>query len=647
MSSMKHFLIVFSTFLCLLLICGCAQLPGEKYVINGTTYFDMAHHTKQIDLKEYGQNFAAAFYYTPDYRSRNRMIPLIRLMKHGESEPVVLLQVQDNRFNLRSLRASSTSVNPAPMKKLHIALTVSNGKITLWFDRVKRCVNTVKKKSDGPLWDFMVFGGGLPEQQPCKLPVCDFQFFADPEKALELPPEKSPAKFEKQKKKYEALGITVSHYVPKPKVHTGVTGEKLDEKTMRRCAAVLYDALDLLPAEFIRNSGLKNVHFLKGLKSYRVSCNGCAVGDTIWFDVTAKDKTMYHELFHIIAKKCRELWDIPTNPPGFDYRHQHRKDKKQRTTEPPPFRKHFVSNYAMTSGGEDRSETFAFMMMEGPQFFYRAQESPWLMKKMDAVIRICMEKGGMDETFWSRFLEDDSFIAREAERKAAQLKKYADMGVTVSAGAYRNEELQITASAPGDDVPFSRRRERLLDILDRLPAPFVKASQIRTVQLVDDLKQNEKVLKSLMTPDNVLLINVAALEPQNIYRAVYRQFDLRHVDGADWQQTNPPGCPYFGVTTPEIRRELARKYKDFHKWMLHFAGYSAIINDREDRIETFACLWQIDFLFHSRYYNSEYFRKKAQMIMKYTEKFIDRNIWSAHLDLEEINKKIKHKTTGK
>lgn len=643
---MKHFLTFFSTFLCLLLVCSCAQLPGKKYTLNGEAYFDMAHHTQQVVLKEYGQNFSVAFDYVPEFATRNRKIPLIRLMKHGGNEPDVILSTNGYGFYLRSPGASSAFPFVSPAKQIPVAIVVRDGKLIIYLNRKKRVERLLKDKTSGPRWDHLIFGGGPDEPHQNRLLVRNFRISADPDAALKESTEKSPAEFEKQKKKYEALGITISHYVPKPNVHTGVTGEKLNDDEMRRSTSVFYDALDQLPTEFIRNCGLKNVHFLKNLKCYRSVCNGCAAGNTIWFIHTADDKTIYHELFHIIAKKCRELWDIPTNPPGFDYRTQRRKNRNP-TAGTPSVRQHFVSNYAMTSGGEDRSETFAFMMMEGPRFLQRSQESPWLTKKMDAVIRICMEKGGVDESFWCRFLEDDSFIAREAERKAAQLKKYADMGVTVSAGAYLNEKLQITASAPGDDVPFSRRRERLLDILDRLPAPFVKASQISTVQLVNDLKQKDKPLNSLMTPDNVLLISVATLEPENIYRAVYRQFDLHHVNGNDWQQTNPPGFRYFGVTTPEIRRELAQKHKDFHKWMLHFAGYTAIIDDREDRIETFACLWQINLLFSSRYSNSEYFRKKTNAIMAYTEKFISKDVWSAHLDLEHENKMINRKPPRK
>ena len=69
----------------------------------------------------------------------------------------------------------------------------------------------------------------------------------------------------------------------------------------------------------------------------------------------------------------------------------------------------FVTRYAMSSSKEDRAETFAAMMVEGPDFLKRSRKSAVMKKKMHYII----EMTGSSRLFGAHFWEDHLCLTSE------------------------------------------------------------------------------------------------------------------------------------------------------------------------------------------------------------------------------------------
>lgn len=627
--------------LLVLLIAGCSSpLPGEKFTWAGREYYDMMHHEKHIDVTEYGKTFSVEFRVCPGSYETQQKVPVIRFMKKGVAKPVFEfgLSYRSGVYFHTPMSQSSTS-NPGS-RDIRVALVLQNDKISYCLNGHARSHYTLNNKKYPADFDSIILGAGAPEETPGTLYVCDFKIHSDPEMALAPEPEKDPALFAAQEKKYQAMGITVEgEFVPPPHHFFSANGDPVDEATRRKVASIFYDAMDQLPEEFIRNSGLKHVYIQANLKSGKMRCSGCASRPRMWLDKDAGEKTVFHEMFHVYGKNCKELWDEPTNSPDFEY-HYGRKERKERRKYYEQQRKNFVSQYAMTNGSEDRSEVFAHMMIEGPRFVARTKESPWLQKKMDAIIRVCTEDvGGTDVAFWTNYLQDDSFIAREKARKAAQEKKYADLGVTIGTAAVDKDK--VSGQAVEDEKLLQLYRRRIMDALDCMPAGIVREAKIRAILLVDGLSVDGAPCNTMLLPDRRILVNASKISPREIYREIYMLFDESRSDDARWEKANPPDFKYFGAEPKEKLQEHRRKNPKL-KLHTYFVDTDAMRSGREDRARTFSLMCETHYVMWHHLRNNPPVREKYKLIMEFTKDHAERSFWLRRMRTteDELNGKF-------
>ncbi len=174
-----------------------------------------------------------------------------------------------------------------------------------------------------------------------------------------------------------------------------------------------FTALEKLTVPFVRKSGLSKVIFCHGLRLENIPCAGAASRDTIYLNVPFNDKTVYHEMFHVFDKKLTDSAWNKLNPKKFTYRGSNyrpktntasQRRKREKLEEEGNLADHFVSDYAQTQENEDRAETFAAMIAEGPKFLLRTEKSPVLKKKMEYIIEATSRGTMLGKDFWPKHL---------------------------------------------------------------------------------------------------------------------------------------------------------------------------------------------------------------------------------------------------
>ena len=186
------------------------------------------------------------------------------------------------------------------------------------------------------------------------------------------------------------------------------------ESKVPEMAERVFEALEIFPPAFLEKSRIRYVTFLDDLTLRKVPAGGVASGDTIYLKTTADSRTVYHELFHTFDPSLQinqnRKW-MSFNDRNFVYTGsgfismkttKFRRKKRQDNLESGRFDRDFVSRYAMSNDVEDRAETFAFMMAEGPAFLKRAEASPVLKKKMEYIIDLTGKKRLLGKDFWDR-----------------------------------------------------------------------------------------------------------------------------------------------------------------------------------------------------------------------------------------------------
>lgn len=232
-----------------------------------------------------------------------------------------------------------------------------------------------------------------------------------------LPDVRAEHGFKKNKfdsKKYNNHSIVVRQTKP----HVDHIGGSLPaEEVVKKEAERFFEALDQLPASFIRRSGLKYVTFLNNLTLHNVPAGGIARGDSIYLAVNFSDKTVYHELFHIFDPHEKDRKWTRLNDKKFVYTGSAfysekvssvKRKRKAKNLQEGTFDDDFVSRYAMSNEREDRAETFSFMVSEKQGFLRRTAKSPVLRKKMEFIVRITSKHNLLGSRFWQDIFENDS-----------------------------------------------------------------------------------------------------------------------------------------------------------------------------------------------------------------------------------------------
>lgn len=179
-------------------------------------------------------------------------------------------------------------------------------------------------------------------------------------------------------------------------------------------AEKFFAGLEILPDSFLEKSRIRYVTFLDDLTLRKSPAGGVATGDTIYLNTLSDISTVYHELFHTFDPSIQinqnRKWmsfndkNFVYTGSGFDNMKttKFRRKKRQDNLETGRFDRDFVSRYAMSTDVEDRAETFAFMLVEGPAFLKRVEASPVLKKKMDYIIDLTGRKRLLGKDFWDK-----------------------------------------------------------------------------------------------------------------------------------------------------------------------------------------------------------------------------------------------------
>lgn len=206
-------------------------------------------------------------------------------------------------------------------------------------------------------------------------------------------------------------------------------------------AEKFYRSLEILPPSFLEKSRIRYVTFFENLTLKKAPASGVAWNDTIYLNVRFDSKTIYHEIFHTfdncqinLNRKWMGLNDkkFVYTGSGFDtvkttkFRRKRREDNLATGR----FDQDFVSRYAMSTDVEDRAETFAFMVVEGPKFLKRTELSSVLKRKMEYIIDMTGKKRILGRNFWEwHFHPERKPENGSAPRKSAassQLSRPAD-----------------------------------------------------------------------------------------------------------------------------------------------------------------------------------------------------------------------------
>lgn len=170
-----------------------------------------------------------------------------------------------------------------------------------------------------------------------------------------------------------------------------------------------FSAIRVLPKEFIQKSGIRYVTFLQDMKFKGFPAAGMAskVTNTIYLSTTFKEKTIYHELYHIFDPIRENQYWCRLNPHNFIYtgskyysENLSRSKSRRANRNVPKYQFDFVSRYAMSNEREDRAETFAYMILEKRHFLNRTRRSKVLKKKMDYIIEITSKEQLISKSFW-------------------------------------------------------------------------------------------------------------------------------------------------------------------------------------------------------------------------------------------------------
>ena len=201
-------------------------------------------------------------------------------------------------------------------------------------------------------------------------------------------------------------------------------------------AEKFYRCLEILPPSFLERSRIRYVTFLDNLTLRNVPAGGVASGDTIYLNTRANAKTVYHEIFHTFDNcqiNLNRKW-MGLNDKHFVYTGsgfgavkttKFRRKRREDNLATGRFDQDFVSRYAMSNDVEDRAETFAFMVFEGPKFLKRVEQSQVLKKKMDYIIDMTGRKKILGKNFWERHFHPEKKPAPDAAAGKTSLPRQA------------------------------------------------------------------------------------------------------------------------------------------------------------------------------------------------------------------------------
>lgn len=219
-----------------------------------------------------------------------------------------------------------------------------------------------------------------------------------------------------------------------------IRGNLLDESIVPALAEKFYRSLEILPPSFLEKSRIRYVIFLNNLTLKNVPAAGVACDDTIYLNPRFNAHTVYHEIFHTFDNcqiNLNRKW-LSLNDKKFVYTgsgfgavktNKFRRKRREENLATGRFDQDFVSRYAMSNDVEDRAETFAFMVVEGPKFLERTEASPVLKRKMEYIIEMTGKKRILGKNFWERHFHPEKKPSSEAAAGKTSLPRQSSRPV--------------------------------------------------------------------------------------------------------------------------------------------------------------------------------------------------------------------------
>lgn len=288
--------------------------------------------------------------------------------------------------------------------------------LTAICDSPQFCIGGLSNVFGGASWRghlaaVTVYDRVLPQSQLINL-ANEFQ---QPVSATNSIREKDDLSYDDSTDKYKHLGILISR---KDNCSSDdITGEALNKEEFKIAAARLMSALDKLPESCIKNSGINNIVILHSLRYKNVLISGFSHGDCMYFLPEVDARTIYHEFFHRFDNQKQSAEWKRFNADRFTYLDRGNSSaNKSRFTSGKPggiqklidnnrrYADDFVSAYAMTNEREDRAETFASMVEEGPAFLSRTKQNEVLKQKMLYIIKLTDSSNIMGKDYWPEHL---------------------------------------------------------------------------------------------------------------------------------------------------------------------------------------------------------------------------------------------------
>jgi hypothetical protein len=188
------------------------------------------------------------------------------------------------------------------------------------------------------------------------------------------------------------LQVVIVEREARPGPHVRVSPVARDK--LIAAGPLLWEELSRYPSEFFERAKIENLVLCEQLVRSDHAASGVADELAIFLDLSCATgphlddlrQVIHHEVFHTLDRErgtllFDEAWSA-LNAPEFEYAKQ--------TDEPGPGTHHddvagFVSRYARTDVGEDKAETFGYMMIRSAGLRHRAENDAVLERKLEAM----------------------------------------------------------------------------------------------------------------------------------------------------------------------------------------------------------------------------------------------------------------------
>ena len=201
----------------------------------------------------------------------------------------------------------------------------------------------------------------------------------------------------------------------KPRLGNGIGGQRISVEETEKELERFFKALQELPQNFVRQSGINKVMICKDLTLHKEKADGIATGDCIYLTLGFHPRTVYHELFHVFDPKRKNSRWTKLNNREFYYQgskfypQKNSRKNRRRKEKAKSFKADFVSEYAQSFECEDRAETFSFMVAEKEKFLERTKKSPVLKQKMLFIIDITSNRKLLGKNYWKERFGTETF----------------------------------------------------------------------------------------------------------------------------------------------------------------------------------------------------------------------------------------------